>query len=62
MHRLHLACKILTLDQPADIRRYGFLLDSISLFHNKEEDIRCIMSKRVEFSKDAVRNVKLTLG
>ncbi len=62
MHRLHLACKMITLDQPADIRRYAFLLDAVSIFPKGEEDVRKIMGKRVEFSRDAVKNVKLQFG
>lgn len=61
MRRLQCACKILTLDAPADIRRYHFLLTSNILFPNGEDDIRMILSKRKEFSKEAVQKVKLQL-
>ncbi len=61
MRRLHSACKILTLDAPADIRRYQFLFENMSLFAQGEEEIRLVLGRRVDFSKDAVKNVKLQL-
>ena len=61
MRKLQYACKILTLDAAADIRRYHFLLENISIFAKGEEEVRQILRKRVEFSKDAVNKVKLQM-
>ena len=61
MRKLQYACKILTLDAAADIRRYHFLLENISIFAKGEEEVRQILGKRVEFSKDAVNKVKLQM-
>lgn len=49
--------KVLTLDQPADVRRYTLPSDEESYLDDPM--IRSIMSKRVEFSKDAVAKVKI---
>jgi hypothetical protein len=59
MQRVHLACRLLTLDSPADIRRYTVLLENMALFTQRETDVRRIMGKRIEFSKEAVKNVPL---
>lgn len=53
--RLVLACKIMTLDAPADIRRYN--LDK-SMF--SEQEVRHLLGRRIEFNKDAVSKVKIT--
>lgn len=60
MRRLHWACKLLTLDSPADLRRYNALLESVlSLFGEGESELRSVLSRRVDFSRDAVKNVSL---
>ena len=51
--------KILTLDQPADVRRYMLPTAEEAEEYLDDDDIRLIMSKRVEFSKDAVAKVKI---
>lgn len=53
---LNLALKILTLDAPGDIRRYS--IDSAVL---NEQLVRAILARRIDFSKEAVKNVKLTM-
>lgn len=53
--QIHLACRLLNLDAPGDIKRYR--LDAEVL---NEQQVRMIMSRRVEFSKDAVQKVRLT--
>jgi hypothetical protein len=50
------AVKIITIDQPADIMRYHVP----SSFFN-ESDVRSLMSRRTDLSKDAVAKVKLNL-
>ena len=52
--RLLWAMKLLTLDSPGDIKGYQIPLD---LF--VEEDVRCIMSQRIDFSREAVSKVKI---
>ena len=51
--------KILTLDQPADVRRYMLPTTEDVDEYLDDDAIRLIMSKRVEFSKDAVAKVKI---
>lgn len=51
---LNLAMKILTLDAPGDIRKY---ILNFSLLD--EEQVRAVLSRRVEFSVDAIAKVKL---
>lgn len=53
---LQLALKVLTLDQPADIRQYAIKASLIS-----EEKVRKILSRRVDFQKDAVTRVKINI-
>ena len=53
---LNLALKILTLDAPGDIRRYNISSAVLS-----EEKVRSILGRRVDFSKEAVKNVKLNV-
>ena len=64
------ALKVLTLDQPADIKKYVIPLGvtesgseenifSVGLL--SENKIRKIMGRRVDFSKDAVLKVKITI-
>jgi hypothetical protein len=50
------AVKIITIDQPADMMRYRVP----SSFFN-ESDVRSLMSRRTDLSKDAVAKVKLNL-
>ena len=45
---------ILTLDSPADVRRYKLPPGSLT-----EAEIRALMAVRVEFSKGAVAKVKI---
>jgi hypothetical protein len=68
--------KILTLDAPTDIRRYPYLLAKAAVVppssqsgggkvddeENRftEEEIRFYLSKRNDFSKDAIQKIKLT--
>ena len=63
------ALKVLTLDQPADIRKYVIPLgvidsssegDTCSSGFLSETKIRNIMGRRVDFLKDAVLKVKIT--
>ncbi|KAJ1406165.1 hypothetical protein B484DRAFT_483298 [Ochromonadaceae sp. CCMP2298] len=56
LDKLHYALKILTLDAPGDIRRY-----TIPDFFT-EVEVRNIMARRVDFSKEAVRNVRITFA
>ena len=51
--------KILTLDQPADVRRYMLPTAEEAEEYLDDDAIRLIMSKRIEFSKDAVAKVKI---
>jgi hypothetical protein len=53
--RLSWALKILTLDQPADIRRYRLPLHLID-----EATVRLIMGRRVEFAANAISGVKFS--
>lgn len=53
---LNLALKILTLDAPGDIRRYNISSTVLS-----EDKVRAVLGRRVDFSKEAVRNVKLSI-
>jgi hypothetical protein len=53
---LILALKILTLDAPGDIRRYNI---QATVFD--EATVRKILSRRSDFSKDAVSKVKLNI-
>jgi hypothetical protein len=53
---LSLALKLLTLDAPADIRRYALNKALLS-----EEQVRAVLSRRAEFSADAVAKVKLNM-
>lgn len=63
------ALKILTLDQPADVKRYiipmsvtgAGLSDSASPGLLTESKIRRIMANRTEFHRDAVQNVKISM-
>jgi len=51
--------KLLTLDQPADIRRYVIphqLQPPLT-----EERIRAFLGRRTDFSKDAVLRVKINI-
>ena len=52
---LNLALKILTLDAPGDIRRYN--IDQAVL---NEALVRAILGRRMDFSKEAIKNVKLS--
>lgn len=53
---LNLALKILTLDAPGDIRRYNINSAVLS-----ETQVRALLGRRVDFSKEAVKNVKLNI-
>ncbi len=53
---MKLALNILTLDAPGDIRRY--CINSAQL---SEEQVRAILGRRIDFSQEAVRNVKLNI-
>ena len=63
------AFKILTLDQPADVRRYVIpmsvtgagLSDCASPGLLTESKIRKIMASRTDFHRDAVQNVKISV-
>ena len=64
------ALKVLTLDLPADIKKYVIplgVIDSNSVGDTcssgllSENKIRNIMGRRVDFSKDAVLKVKVTI-
>ena len=46
---LNLALKVLTLDAPGDIRRYTINKTALS-----EEQVRSVLSRRLDFSKEAV--------
>lgn len=50
------AVKVLTLDAPSDIRRYRFPASVFS-----EEQVRKLMQRRVEFSKEAVAKVRINI-
>jgi len=65
---LNVAFKVLTLDSPADIRLYnlieppkqsGLVNDSSKNLEMNESMIRTILSRRIDFSKEAVSKVKI---
>lgn len=51
---LFLLLKILCLDHPADIRRYFFPKTLVT-----EQKVRFVLSRRVDFPKEAVAKVKI---
>lgn len=53
---LSLAMKILTLDAPGDIRRYAIPAGSLD-----EDTVRRILSRRIDFSKEAITKVRITV-
>lgn len=62
------ALKILTLDQPADVKRYiipmsvtARLSEATSPGLLTESKIRKIMASRTDFHRDAVQNVKISM-
>lgn len=51
------AAKMLTLDQPGDVRRYAVPSEAL----RDEVAVRALLARRVDFSKDAVARVKITM-
>ena len=54
--RLHWVLKLLTLDSPADVRRY-----KIPKEHLEESQVRDVLSRRTDLPRDAIARVKIHL-
>jgi hypothetical protein len=57
------AAKVLSLDQPGDIRRYNIQMSKSQRPFKKLDEtlVRAIMARRVDFSKDVVSKVKIVI-